>query len=175
MKLLDDVRGILDRSGIRFAVVGAAALAYRGVSRATLDIDLLTIDHRILERSRWDGLSRGGAHVDVRVAEADDPLGGVVRFRRHGEREVDLILGRPGWQSAVVDAAEFLGPPGGAIPVARPADLILLKLYAGSPQDAWDIQQLLGDHPAADLVAEVTAKVRALPAEAAVLWKRIHE
>lgn len=60
------------------------------------------------------------------------------------------------------------------VPVATVSDLILLKLYAGGPQDAWDIEQLLeiaADR--ADLEARAEAQLDALPAESRRLWSRI--
>jgi hypothetical protein len=44
MSLLRDVVETLQREGIRHALIGAAAMVVHGVSRATADIDLLTID-----------------------------------------------------------------------------------------------------------------------------------
>ena len=40
MSLLDEVAGLLTGRGIDVAVIGAAALAAHGVSRATADLDL---------------------------------------------------------------------------------------------------------------------------------------
>lgn len=54
---------------------------------------------------------------------------------------------------------------------AAPADLVLLKLYAGGPQDAWDIAQLLDAAPAIEPLVE--ASLGGLPAECAALWRRI--
>lgn len=48
---------------------------------------------------------------------------------------------------------------------AVPADLILLKLYAGGSQDAWDIEQLLTGPERAAVTAEIEATLGALPAE----------
>jgi hypothetical protein len=53
------------------------------------------------------------------------------------------------------------------------ADLIVLKLYAGGAQDAWDIEQLLaaGDE---DLVRrDVDPIVAHLPLDARALWQRL--
>jgi len=51
---------------------------------------------------------------------------------------------------------------------------ILLKLYAGSPQDAWDVQQLIAVVPdPMALVAEVERGLLDLPADAAELWRTI--
>jgi hypothetical protein len=59
------------------------------------------------------------------------------------------------------------------LPILRAADLILLKLYAGGPQDRWDIAQLLasGDHGA--LIEEIELRLPDLPPEAAALWRSL--
>jgi len=59
------------------------------------------------------------------------------------------------------------------VPVARAADLILLKLYAGGHQDKWDIEQLLTGPDRERLVAAVDHEVDALPADSRRLWARI--
>lgn len=51
------------------------------------------------------------------------------------------------------------------------ADLVLLKLYAGGPQDAWDVDQLLDAVPTIE--TDVTAALPALPTSCARLWRRI--
>jgi hypothetical protein len=43
VSLLRDVLAVLERHGIRHALIGAAAMAVHGVSRATADTDLLTV------------------------------------------------------------------------------------------------------------------------------------
>ena len=63
--------------------------------------------------------------------------------------------------------------PGGVLPVADAADLILLKLYAGGSQDLWDIEQLLAAaQPGAALAEIVDARLAAAPAALRVLWER---
>ena len=54
-----------------------------------------------------------------------------------------------------------------------PADLILLKLYANGPQDAWDVEQLLASGDRAGLVAAVEAALPALPEDSRRLWARV--
>ena len=62
--------------------------------------------------------------------------------------------------------------PGGVLPVADPADLILLKLYAGGSQDLWDIEQLLAAaQPSAALAEIVDARLAAAPAALRALWE----
>jgi hypothetical protein len=62
---------------------------------------------------------------------------------------------------------------GSVLPVVRAADLILLKLFAGGPQDAWDIEQLLAGADREELIAEVDREIAPLPKEAGDLWRKI--
>jgi hypothetical protein len=111
--------------------------------------------------------------VSIRRGGVDDPLAGVVRFTAPGEHPLDLVVGRSRWQEGVLARAHDALLEGVRVPVAAPADLILLKLYAGGPQDAWDIVQLLAGADRAALVADVEAALDALPAGCATLWKSI--
>jgi len=148
-------------------------MAAHGVSRSTLDIDLLVTDASCLDGAVWEALAREGVPLTVRRGDAEDPLAGVVRLGGAPEASVDLVVGRFPWQAHVVERAVESSLEGVRVPVARAADLILLKLYAGGPQDAWDVEQLLAGPARATLVAEVEAALGALPEDARRLWARI--
>lgn len=173
MSLLAGVAARLEARGVRFALVGAEALALRGASRATVDRDLLTTDPRTLDVALWGSLAERGVEVEARRGDSADPLAGVVRFRAPDERPVDLVVGRPGWLTRVVERAELLDLDELRIGVPRAADLILLKLYAGGPQDAWDVMQLLGATEREQLLLEVESRLAELPADCGALWQRI--
>ena len=173
LSLLGRVAELLTGRGIRFALIGAAAMAVHGVSRATRDLDLLITVPAVLDHSAWRPLTEAGVGVDVRRGSADDPLAGVVRISSVNERGVDVVVGRHAWQAAVVERAGDSEIDGQRVPVARAADLILLKLYAGGPQDAWDIVQLLQSGNRDALVEAVTSLLPALPADARVLWENV--
>jgi hypothetical protein len=138
--LLDAVAGLLTRERVPHALIGAAALASAGVARSTFDVDLLTTDQRVLAPAFWTPFAEDPVTVAARRGDDDDPLAGVVRLERTGDRPVDVIVGRHGWQA---DAVARATAAGGGIPVVQPADLVLLKLYAGGTQDLWDIRELL--------------------------------
>jgi len=174
MTLIDQVAAVLRRAGITHALVGAVALTIHGVNRATHDLDLLVVDRSCLRSDFWTDLEGRGAFIEVRKGDLTDPLAGVVRFRFPGETSVDVVVGKFKWQSEVLDRA-VLVPSEGEIPVVRAADLILLKLFAGGPQDAWDIQQLLEGEDRDELIAEVEKLLPELSADAAKLWRRILE
>jgi predicted nucleotidyltransferase len=168
VNLLRRVVFVLETHDIPFALIGAAAMAAHGVSRSTTDVDLLTTDRRVLGREIWTAENA----VDIRRGDADDPLAGVVRVSAAHTPDVDIVVGRHAWQARAVAEAAPVTIEGVSIPVVGAHALVLLKLFAGGPQDAWDIQQLL---TAAEeqVVAAVERDLNELPAASATLWKRI--
>ncbi|MBI5069507.1 MAG: hypothetical protein HZB56_14830 [Deltaproteobacteria bacterium] len=173
LDLLAAVSAHLAARGVAHALVGAGALAVHGVSRSTFDVDLLAVDAAVLDPAFWSPLAARGARVDVRAGEGDDPLRGVVRLSQAGERPVDLIVGRAAWQAEALARAAVTPVGPAAIAVVTRADLVLLKLFAGGPQDAWDLQQLLAAGGRSDLLAEVEARLDLLPPEAEALWRKV--
>ncbi|OLB93829.1 MAG: hypothetical protein AUH30_19260 [Candidatus Rokubacteria bacterium 13_1_40CM_68_15] len=114
--------------------------------------------------------------VDVVLhrGDADDPLAGAVRLRpREGGGPVDVVIGRGGWLSGVLQRAAECDVDGVRLPVAGRADLILLTLCAGGPQDAWDIEQLLAGAGPDAVVLDVERELPRLPEHAHRLWRRI--
>jgi hypothetical protein len=174
LSLLARVTTVLRERHIPFALVGAAALAVHGVSRSTRDLDLLAVARQCLDPTTWSALEAEGLTVTVRAGDATDPLGGVVRFAGAGSSPVDLVVGRSPWQVGVIERAASAAIEGVTVPVARPADLVLLKLYAGGAQDAWDIDQLLAAGPS-DIAGQVEARLAELPDDARRLWDRIRD
>lgn len=169
MTLLAYVTSQLSREQIEFAMIGAAALAAHGVSRSTVDIDLLVVDPRVLN------LTSTTPHitVDIRRGAADDPLAGVVRFSQPHERDVDVVVGRSRWQQDIIRRAQTIEVERLTVPVVDVSGLILLKLYAGGSQDAWDVEQLLASVDRPTAVAAVDLLVRELPDDAQALWERL--
>jgi len=168
--LFGRVAAELGRAGIAAAVCGAGALAIHGVARSTYDIDLLTTDPRTLHDETWRSLAAGLVHVEIRRGDHDDPLRGVVRVTQQGQRSVDVIVGRFAWQAAIVDAASPQRILGAPVRVVDVPALILLKLYAGGPQDLWDIEQLMAT-ATSDTVRAVDAVIEQLPSASRALWE----
>lgn len=73
---------------------------------------------------------------------------------------VDLSLGQLGFEKDTVRRARRLVAFGTTIPVASPADLVILKAVAGRPHDYADIFTLLDANPRLDL-----ARVRRIVGE----------
>lgn len=175
MTLRTRVMAALQGAGVSYALIGAGALAVHGVTRATLDFDLLVLDSSCLRPDFWTDLESQGVSVEVRKGDLTDPLAGVVRFKSPGEGPVDVVVGKFRWQRMILDRAVPKGTPEGNLTVVRAADLILLKLFAGGAQDGWDIQQLLEGEDRDELIAEVEKLLPELSARAEKLWRRILE
>jgi hypothetical protein len=125
----------LERHRVRYCLIGGVALAVHGYARYTADVDLLTMDTRVLRDTLWNDAART---VEIRVAAADDPLGGLVRWPSAPPH--DLLVGRGHAMQFAVDSAR--GEQTLGAPVATPLALVLLKLEAGGPQDRNDILAL---------------------------------
>lgn len=172
MTLLDHVAALLEGADVPYALVGAGALAVHGVSRSTVDHDLLTTQPRVLARPFWSALPVD-VRVDPRRGDGADPLAGVIRFTQQDERDVDLVVGRAGWMDGVLQRRITVPLPGHDLPVVSMPDLILLKLYAGGTQDSWDIAQLLQTTAAASVREDVESRLNLLPPECGALWQSL--
>jgi hypothetical protein len=174
VSLLERVVRAMREADVRFALIGAGALAVHGVSRSTLDIDLFSVDQRCLSEKPWAELRSSGAEVEVRLGDAEDPLAGVVRCAAAEERPVDLVVGRFEWQRRIVESAGRGSYAGVDLPVVTPVGLVLLKLYAGGFSDVQDVRLLLDSCVARPgLVAAVEHELSAVPESAAGLWRTI--
>jgi hypothetical protein len=171
--LLQRVLAILDSANVRYALVGAVAVASRGVPRSTFDLDLFTTDKQVFRDELWAGLRHDGVSVDVRRGDQFDPLGGVVRIGTKPD-QIDVVVGKWKWEHAVIERAQPVEIRDGIrIPLPSTADLILLKLAAGGPLDYVDAYNLLKLGPQNELAAEISSKIGDLPDDAQKLWQRL--
>lgn len=169
--LLERVLAILDSANVRYALVGAVAVASRGVPRSTYDLDLFTTDKNVFRQELWSELRRE-VSVDIRRGDQFDPLAGVVRIGTKPE-QIDVVVGKWKWELAVVERAQPMEVRGLTIPVPSTSDLILLKLAAGGPLDYVDAYNLLKLGPSDKLLAEVSSKIGDLQDDAQKLWQRL--
>lgn len=154
--------------GIAFAVIGARAMACRGVVRSSVDTDFFTTDRAVLTNDFWSSLA--DASADVRRGDFDDPLAGVVKIT-FPNAPVDVVVGRHRWQLPVIANAEPLLVGTMEMPVARAADIVLLKLFSMGMQDRWDIHQLLAAD--ATIAAEIDERIHDLPKDSQELWQQL--
>lgn len=149
-------------------------MAALGASRSTQDLDILTTDRTTLRSTFWRRLEESGTVVEIRTGDINDPLVGVVRLTRNGDRPVDVIVGEGSWQERILGSASRRLVAEVQVPVVDEIGLILLKLYAGGPQDRWDIEHLLGIATDREkLQADIASRAAELPSRCGRLWSRI--
>jgi hypothetical protein len=167
----EPVRRVLDALGVRYALIGAHAMAARGYPRFTLDVDLLTADSRVLDMAHWNDLVGDGAQVDVRRGDADDPLGGVVHLLLRDGTDVDVVVGKWQWEADLIERAELISIGGAPIGVPCSGDLILLKLAAGGTLDLRDAAVLLTMGDRHRVVQEVEAHLDDVRPDVRAVWR----
>jgi hypothetical protein len=173
--LLARVLEVLEARGARPALIGGMALAAHGVGRATQDFDILVLDLTVLSEKPWTALRGSGVEIDIRRGDEADPLAGVVRFTGVDEPSVDVVVGKRPWQSELLDRRRTLRLGDLPVPVVDAADLVLLKLDAGGPQDRLDIRLLLRGPTGPALRAEVENRLAALPAPLRDAWLTLED
>jgi hypothetical protein len=108
---------------------------------------------------------------ETRRGDADDPIAGVCRWVST-DPPVDLVVGKGAWIEPALRRREWLEVEGLRLPIVTAADLILLKLVAGGPQDLLDVRLLLARDPG-PLRPTVEASLSLLPPHAAAAWATI--
>ena len=170
---IEPVQRILASIGAPYALIGAHAMAARGYPRFTVDIDLLTTDSRVLDRSVWIEIEHQGAIVDPRRGDQDDPLAGVVHIVLADQSDIDIVVGKWRWEAMVVERAETMVVAGVQLAVPRTSDLILLKLAAGGYLDLHDAAALLALGDRATLIREVDATIGEVYPNVDELWREL--
>ena len=142
-QILLKVCDLLDRLRIRGALIGGLAVATWGSPRTTEDIDLLA---EMTPSAEIDAAFRAeGWHPSWHHGGSEDPIPLLLRLKGgHGGPEIEVICATRSWERAMLDRAiRVVLPDGSRVPVVAPADLIVLKLLAGGPQDLVDVADLL--------------------------------
>jgi hypothetical protein len=182
LEVVEHVNRLLGDFGIESALIGAAALAVHGYSRATEDLDLaVATDPFSTLRLVSDRLrSEFGVGVDLITPDPDDPLGGVLTIRGEGFDPVQVV-------NFLNPLSENINPGPAAVKNAVPGliehssirvvdipHLVALKLYAGGYKSRLDVLELLARNPniSIDGLRDVCAPFGLLPALERVLDDR---
>lgn len=166
LDLAETIAKVAGELGIDTAIIGAMALAAHNYVRGTADVAFATCVDPRSELPRLQAkLESLGLRTKLNMPDADDPIGGLLRVWEGADEDGDPI--------DPVDIVNFFNPfrpspnPGGdtireairldatsSLRYARMAELIALKLYAGSRRDQADVVELLTRNPDA-AIAEI--------------------
>jgi len=141
----------LKSAKVPHAVIGATALAVRGLPRMTKDLDVVVgTDHAF---SALHALRGAGFRsvTPIREAETPEPMYVLVH---HGS-EVDLLVAAGEPESTVVAEATPARVFGATAPVATLEHLLLMYLYSSQPRHLGDFARIVTE-TAADLAKVIS-------------------
>lgn len=155
----------VEKAGIRYSVIGATALAVRGLPRMTRDLDL-TVGFEDAS-ALFAVLRDSGLRAVTPTGSAEDPEAMVVFVDENGV-EVLVAAGDP--ESTVLDQATRTMVFGAEGRVATLEHLLLLYLYSNQPKHLGDFAAIVNSGRA-DLVA-AEASLRDMHPEMLDEWRR---
>jgi hypothetical protein len=125
---------------VPYAVIGATALAVRGLPRMTRDLDVVVVIDDAF--AALDALESAGFPSVTPVVRGDDPEPMYVLERRGGG-EVDLRVAAAEPESTVVAEAKEAEVFGVQAPVASLEHLVLMYLYSNQPKHLGDFARIV--------------------------------
>jgi len=159
--LLLDVVEILRREKVDYAVIGAFALTVLGVIRATTDVDalLFTKPSRLAKLEKL--FKQVGFDTELRTAEADDPVSGMLVLSDDFGNHVELLGGLRNMDPEIVSRTLKVKFREETLRIVGREDFIAMKCFAGSPQDLLDARSAYKAAPGPidlDLLRTVTRR-----------------
>lgn len=130
----------LKQAKVPHSVIGAAALAARGLPRMTRDLDIV-----VLTEDAWtalDALRRAGFRSVTPIDRAEEPEAMYI-LRSQGGGEVDLLVAAGEPESTVIAEATPARLFGTTAPVATLEHLVLMYLYSNQPRHVGDFARIV--------------------------------
>lgn len=142
--LLGDIIPVLDGLLIPYIIIGALAVSFYGLPRASMGADALIGPARAVDLEALCGkLRQAGLDVSYRRGDRDDPVLGVAQVRDAAFNQVDLLTGIKGISPEVFSRARKQPLGRRKVSVAAPEDLVAMKILAGSRKDIEDVSGIL--------------------------------
>jgi predicted nucleotidyltransferase len=151
----DTIFAVLQRTGVRYVVVGGVAVNLHGYQRFTKDVDLvieLVADRALKALQALEAIGYKPT-VPVKLTDFADPAiregwirdKGMVVFQMYSDQtrmSIDVFVQYPLDFDELWDRGTKIDLPGTSLRIASIDHLILMKRKASRPQDLLDIEQL---------------------------------
>jgi hypothetical protein len=159
--LLLDAVDVLQRLHIAYAVIGAYAVSFYGLLRASLDADVV-LSSAGVEDTGWKrlthALSEKGYGVEIRRGGMEDPIRSVIKVTDVFANQVDMLIGIQGMDAKAFERTVSVSFKSKELRIISAEDLIAMKLFAGSPKDMSDAKglfEVLGESLNRDLLDQL--------------------
>src|SRR5688572_16503498 len=131
----------LAKAEVPHCVIGATALAARGLPRMTRDLDVAVMIDDAAEAV--DALRSAGLRATTPTGTADDPEPMIVFVDPKTKVEVDLLIAAGDPEATAIDRASPVVVFGVPAPVATLEHLLLLYLYSNQPKHLGDFAAIV--------------------------------
>lgn len=151
VQVMTDILRFWELAGARGVVIGGVASSVLGTPRFTKDIDATMLVNEENLEAIFEAASIAGFET-----RAENPVAFALEHRmvllRHRQERLDVDVSLAGTQFEIdaVYNADKHDLAGVMVPLPRPADLVVMKAFAGRPQDYGDLEALLDAHPDVD-------------------------
>ena len=126
---------------IPYCVIGATALAVRGLPRMTRDLDVVVLlDHAF---AAVEALRSSGLRAATPIGTVEDPEPMIVFVDPTTKVEVDLLVAAGDPEATALDGAKRTAVFGERAPVAILEHLLLLYLYSNQPKHLGDFAAIV--------------------------------
>jgi hypothetical protein len=154
--LLKKICAELKRNNLQFCLAGGWAVSMMGITRTTLDIDILIVLDENIKRKVVSILENSFKLVQTHDKEME--FKNIIIWRNiislKGKKEVfvlDLLKADSDYLKSVIERSLEVEYEGTIIPVISIEDLIIIKLASFRKQDQIDIENLLRSQTPIDL------------------------
>ena len=163
VELLEALRSVFDRLGVRWYLFGAQAVIAYGAPRLTADADV-TVELGDVSATRLvEELEGAGFLLRVRNVDEFVERTRVLPFVHDASGlPLDVVLAGPGPEELFLDRVRQVRFGDIEIPVISPEDLVAVKILAGRPKDLEDVLGILGARPGAIDLHQIRSTVRML-------------
>jgi len=134
----------LDKSNLRYTLVGGLAVGIWSAPRATVDVDFLVA----LSTGESGNLSRlleeSGQFIFIHEAPMIFKKVSLLRatLKSNPDIAVDFLFADDEFKKQMVQRSSVISIAGFPVRIPTPEDLIILKLLSGRPQDRIDVAQI---------------------------------
>lgn len=135
--------GALARADFPHAVIGATALAVRGLPRMTRDLNVVVLREDAFPA--LDALEAAGFRSTTPIERSDDPEPTYILGLGETGIDVDLLVASGEPESTVIAEAHEAAVFGATAPVAGLEHLLLLYLYSNQPRHLGDFARIVTD------------------------------
>jgi len=134
------IRELLDKTGVRYALIGGHAVNAYAPARLTADIDLLVASKSGGVGNVVGAFLRDGWRLDAEYGALQRSGPDFVRLVKDGFPPLEIQASKTDLQEGILARAKLDQSSG--LPIATPEDLVILKLIAYRPKDQGDLAAL---------------------------------